>query len=323
MEGPSQGFPPEPGGGPEERRNDMHGQGRRIRLAFWSFLSFLAAVGLLAAGTAWAGQAFAYLLLTGNGPSARGVLMDPARLSVLAYVPALTNETGGTHGITITPDGKSIYAGHAFKPWVEKIDIITQRSLKRITWDGKASCGLKISPDGKSLYVGGRVDPFVVKIDLATDKVVGKIRLEKQAHKMNFSPDGKWLYVAGGTSDKIHVVDVARGKAVKAIPVGKVPHGALPTPDGKKLYVTVRGENVLKVVDLKTDKVVETIKVPVVGTKKGLCGLNASPDWRILYVGETFAATIHVMDLKSRKFVDRIDVGGFEVHEPQVHRLVR
>jgi len=169
-------------------------------------------------------------------------------------------------------------------------------------------------------------DGGLIKIDLVQHKVVGSMKLMREAsaqksteHGMpqdiRISPDGKVLFVADMHADGVFVVDTQTFKQIGFIPTGRGAHGLYPSRDGKKLYVTNRGSHMtdikpkgagsVSILDFATRKIEKTWPIPGGGSPD--MG-NVSADGKTLWLSGRYDKVVYAMDTTTGE-VKTIPVG--------------
>jgi WD40 repeat protein len=224
----------------------------------------------------------------------------------------LTGHREWVHGLSLTPDGKTLLSGDD-KGEVIVWDAPTGREMRR--WQTKGWVwALAIAPDGQSALISERV-PLVfdsgsysglklwnvqagtVKADI--DKNSPKERMSMAA----FSPDGRWLAVCrGGEIDglngKVTLLDPATGKKLRELTPGHL-NGATDLafhPDGKHVFSAGR-DTLVKIWRLEDGKHVRDLGQPRGGQfKDSICAISISPDGKRLAAAD-MAGIVHIWSL--------------------------
>jgi PQQ-dependent catabolism-associated beta-propeller protein len=84
-------------------------------------------------------------------------------------------------GMTISPDGKSVWVGLGRANHVAEIDVATH-AVKRLVLVGKRAWGLRIHPDGKTLYVANGLSDDLTLIDTASGKAIKTVPAGRVPH---------------------------------------------------------------------------------------------------------------------------------------------
>jgi len=219
-----------------------------------SRISCLVATSCLVAfaAVAWAAGPKAYV---GNFKDNTVSVIDTASGAVIATVPV----AAGPHGMTQTPDGRTVYVSGDASSEVSVIDAATDRVVKALEV-GKSPHGLAISPDGRTLLVGVYGEDRIAFVDTATQAVVGTLAVPK-VHTIAMRPDGRLAYAASQEPGKfaLVVIDLATRSIVRTVPLDKPPRDPEFAADGSALYYTLAGVNAVQVMDPASDKVVAQI----------------------------------------------------------------
>ena len=228
-------------------------------------------------------------------------LPTPIEVKVVVQKPSreLTSHEEWVHGLTQTPDGKTLVSGDD-QGVVIVWDLPDGKELHR--WQAKYwARSLGVSPDGKTVaaseyiclrhpekekepYRGFRlwdVEAGEAKADLSKD-------IKETMAAVTYSSDGKWLAVGAGggvgpeAKGTVTLLDPATGQKIREL----TPHHELGVtdlafhPDGKHLFSAGRDEHV-KIWQLEDGKHVRDLGKP---KKRGdwISGISISPDGRLL-----------------------------------------
>jgi len=212
----------------------------------------LAGVLAWAPAAAFAAGPKAYV---GNFKDSTVSVIDTAAGTVVATLPV----AAGPHGMTTTPDGKTVYVSGDESSTVSVIDTAADRVTGAIEV-GKTPHGLAMQPGGRLLLVAVYGEDRVAFIDTATRAVTGSVAVPKP-HTMAVRPDGQLAYVASQQPGKfaLVVVDLATRAVVREIPLDKPPRDPEFSYDGKALYFTLAGVNAVQVLDPQSDRIVTAV----------------------------------------------------------------
>ncbi len=160
-------------------------------------------------------------------------------------------------GITISPDGKKLYAAENLTNKVSVVDLSNNQVITKIAV-GEYPYDCTISNDGKKLYVSNWGARNVGVIDTATNKVIGNIQTGDHPNDLELSRNGKILYVANANSNSVSVIDTKQMKEIEAIstvlhpksPAGSTPNAVALSPNEKTLYVANADNNDIAIVDV-------------------------------------------------------------------------
>jgi YVTN family beta-propeller protein len=186
-------------------------------------------------------------------------VIDTATGTVVATLPVAS----GPHGMTQTPDGRTVYVSGEGSSQVSVIDTASNRVTATLDV-GKTPHGLAMTPDGRTLLVGVYGEDRVAFIDTATQKQLGSAAVAKP-HTIAVRPDGKVAYVASQEPGKfaLVVVDLATRAVLRSIALDKAPRDPEFAADGHALYFTLAGVNAVQVLDPANDTVVAQIATGV------------------------------------------------------------
>ena len=160
-------------------------------------------------------------------------------------------------GITISPDGKKLYAAENLTNKVSVVDLSNNQVITKIAV-GEYPYDCTISNDGKKLYVSNWGARNVGVINTATNQVIGNIQTGDHPNDLELSRNGKILYVANANSNSVSVIDTAKMKEIEAIstvlhpksPAGSTPNAVALSPNEKTLYVANADNNDIAIVDV-------------------------------------------------------------------------
>jgi YVTN family beta-propeller protein len=140
------------------------------------------------------------------------------------------------YGLTITPDGKQVYATGHDRVFV--IDTEKNQISKTISI-GNYNYGIAMNPTGTQVYVTHRGKVSV--IDTQSQTVIKTIVVgdpHRTAHAIAFTPDGTQAYV--GEQGHLSVVDTSKKEVIATIDTEEFffLNGVVFTPDGSRAYLT-------------------------------------------------------------------------------------
>ncbi len=171
-------------------------------------------------------------------------------------LPAASGDTFAG-GLTISRDGRTLYATRVFAMTLSSIDLASGAVTKTISLPAEPYTAV-VSADGRYVFVSmwGGTSVLVY----SGDALAGVAELVVDAHPnaMALSPDGHRLFVACANHESVWVFDTATFEAIEQIAVGMFPQ-APPTstpnalgvsPDGNTLVVANADLNAVAVVDI-------------------------------------------------------------------------
>lgn len=222
----------------------------RLTTRLLQVLMMLAALAS-AAGAAAAGlQAY-----VGNFKDNTVSVIDTGTSTVIATLPVAS----GPHGMTQTPDGRTVYISGENSSEVSVIDTATNRVTRTIDV-GKTPHGLAMTPDGRTLLVGVYGEDRIAFVDTTTNVVTASVAVAKP-HTIAVRPDGQVAYIASQEPGKfaLVVIDLAARSALRTVALDKPPRDPEFGADGRALYFTLAGINAVQVLDPASDKIVAQI----------------------------------------------------------------
>jgi YVTN family beta-propeller protein len=166
---------------------------------------------------------------------------------------------GFVAGLALSPDGRTLYAGHVFGESVAAVEVETGKVVARATLPAEAY-GTLVSPDGRTVFVSVWGASRVALFEPLTLRPIGEIVVGEHPNAMVLSRDGARLFVACANTNAVWVVDIASRKAVEQVGValrpdalpGVTPNALALSPDGDTLLVANADNNAVAVVDVRT-----------------------------------------------------------------------
>jgi YVTN family beta-propeller protein len=223
-------------------------------------ISFLAA--LLAANTAWAGQAPFPASAADVTVSHRDrvyaaeqfsntvSVTDPVDNKLLGVIRLGDPNPGNfsplyrgqllVHGMGFSPDGRTLAVVSIGSNSVTFIDTATN-AVKHTTYVGRSPHEAFFTPDGKEVWVTVRGENYVSVLDGASYEEKTRIVVPNGPGMQIFSPDGKYGYVCSSFTPETVVITVADHQIVGRVaqPSPFCPNIAA-TPDGKQVWFTLK-----------------------------------------------------------------------------------
>ncbi|MDH7500662.1 MAG: hypothetical protein QHH30_09815 [candidate division NC10 bacterium] len=160
-----------------------------------------------------------------------------------------------THMLTLTPDGRKLYAANLLSGTVTALDLAEGRVIAQIpTGDGCE--GLEISPDGKELWATNREAGTLSIIEVEKDQGVDSLSCPGFPIRLKFTPDGRMALVSCYLEGSIAIFDVAKRREIKRLqPTGssalRHPIGLLIEPNGRRAFLSNSGADEVVVIDLE------------------------------------------------------------------------
>ena len=90
-------------------------------------------------------------------------------------------------GMTLSPDGKSMWVGLGRANHVAEVDVASH-TVKRLVLVGKRAWGLRVHPDGKTLYVANGLSDDMTLIDTAAGKAFKTVPAGRVPHTVLVGP---------------------------------------------------------------------------------------------------------------------------------------
>jgi len=182
-------------------------------------------------------------------------VIDLAGGTVVATIPV----SAGPHGMSVSPDGRTVYITGDGSSNLDAIDTGTDR-VRQTVAIGKTPHGLALSPDGRTLLAAVYGEDKIAFIDTATLAAVGSVSVPKP-HTIAIRPDGTVAYVASQEPGHfaLTVIDLGARKVVRSVALDKPPRDLEFGFDGRALYFTEAGVNGVLVLDPATDKIMAQI----------------------------------------------------------------
>ncbi|HLJ59385.1 MAG TPA: cupredoxin domain-containing protein [bacterium] len=125
-------------------------------------------------------------------------------------------------GLTVSPDGKSMYFSLAGSDAIQVLDTATNRIATQITV-GAVPHQIAFTPDRKyALVIVQGINQLAI-IDVASRQVIKDVAVGKFPHWVGLTSDGALAYVTNEGANTVSVVDMAKQQVVATIPVGNAP----------------------------------------------------------------------------------------------------
>jgi YVTN family beta-propeller protein len=231
-------------------------------------------------------------------------------------------EGASMHGLTVSRDGKRLYATTAQRHLHEaSIDVNGALTWRRAILvpgpkgekDNSHALGVAITHDNKQALVCLSRNNTLGLVDLDAGKLVKQIETGVAPYDVALSPDGQYAYVSnwGGrrpregdktatssgtptviddrgvaASGTVMKIDMAKGSMLKETPVGLHPAGIALSADGETLYVANANSDTVSVLKTATLEVTDTVLVrpdPLLPFGSATNALALSADGKTLY----------------------------------------
>ncbi len=311
--------------------------GQAKRKAAGGVLTLWAAAMALFLGAAAAGQAT-------HQPAPRQVFVPNAADGTVSAIDLARGEADWTvavsqtvgdrkaeaaHGIAVSPDGATVYAGDAAARQLVVLDAGSRRIVARIPLEHDVH-GIDISPDGRTVWTGGALAGYpwlsaVSVVNTATRQVEAVVSPGVgDASHLAFSPDGREVWIASVTNNLLWIVDVARRTLTAVVPLG--PEAALKpgtpegekgligfnevalSPDGRFAYAVGPESAVVYSIDAATRRVLASARV---GERAH--GISVSPDGREVWVANR-SGSVTILDAAGLRTLATLPMGEYANH---------
>lgn len=233
------------------------------------------------------------------------------------------------HGIAISPDGSTLYAGDAATDELVIIDTGAREVIERVSISHGVH-GIDISPDGSAVWVGGSDrDRFwlgqlsVVSTESRSVEAVVAPGVGSAAH-VSFTPDGSRVWVASTTTNVVWVVDSAATSLSTVVPLigdrqhdTRSPEGeagyigineVAVSPDGSSAYAVGPESAILFRIDVATGEVTAQRQ----GEPRAH-GVVVSPDGNEVWVANR-SGSLSVFDAESLEPLANVPMGNYANH---------
>lgn len=171
---------------------------------------------------------------------------------------AAVETNGFVGGLSISPDGRSLFAVQVLGKTISAIDLESRTVRKKISLPAEPYTCL-VSADGKTLFVSLWGGAKVLLFDTQTMEAIGEVPVGEHPNALLLSKDGTRLFVACANTNAVWAIDVATRTAREQVSVAlypKAPAGSTPnalslSPDGETLLVANADNNTVAVVDVE------------------------------------------------------------------------
>ena len=233
------------------------------------------------------------------------------------------------HGIALSPDGSTLYAGDAATDELVIIDTAAREVIERVSISHGVH-GIDISPGGETVWVGG-ADPdrfwlgkmSIVNADSRTVETVVAPGVGSAAH-VSFTPDGAEVWVASVTTNVVWTIDSASGELTSVIPLIAGGTRGSGTPEGEagliglnEVAISPDGNAAFAVgPESATVFRIDVASRNVTGERKGeprAHGITVSPDGSEVWVANR-SGSLSVFDSDSLEPIATIPMGEYANH---------
>ena len=210
-----------------------------------------------------------------NESSNTVTVIDGASFNVVATVDA---RNYSTHDLSLTRDGRLLFATNLASGRVSVIDTISLETVASIFTGGRCHV-VTLTNDNRQAWVANIGEDNISIIDVANLRILGTIPTGKGPTGLTFSRDGAYAYVSNQGDRTVTVIDTSSHRTIKSIPVGPNPHFLVVGPEGR-IWGSNTGSDNVYVIDPASQSIVGTLKVgpspqQIAFGYKGLAGPNA------------------------------------------------
>lgn len=209
-----------------------------------------------------------------------------------------------THGLGLSPDGKSLYVTDVASGRLLVFHLSNGRlSDEHAVKVGAQPVHMVASPDGRYIFVTNFSGASVSVVDTQTWTVTRTIQTPAAPHSIVASPDGRYAYVACYLGAAIAIIDIARQALVGTIPLPTLarPYGLSISRDGHYLYASDNFSGRLFTLDALTRRAITSTQV---GLRPAL--IARSPDGATLYVANGASHNLSILDIASDPAAPRV-----------------
>ena len=127
-------------------------------------------------------------------------------------------------GITLAPDGKTLWIGHRAGGLISVIDTATAKVSATLT-AGQMPLRIAYAPDGRRVYAVSPQEGAVVVFDAAARKEIGRITIDGAPVGLIVSPDGKRVFVTDLKKGKVFSLDAQKLSVTGSVAVETLSDG--------------------------------------------------------------------------------------------------
>ncbi len=209
-----------------------------------------------------------------------------------------------THGLGLSPDGKSLYVTDSIGDRLLVFHLSGGRlSDEHAVRVGAQPVHMVASPDGRYVFVTNFSGASVSVVDTQTWRVTHTIQTPAAPHSIVLSPDGRYAYVACYLGAAVAIIDIAQQALVGTIPLPAQarPYGMGISRDGHYLYASDNFSGRLFTLDALTRRAITSVEV---GLQPAL--IARSPDGATLYVANGKSHDLSILDIGSDPAAPRV-----------------
>lgn len=208
------------------------------------------------------------------------------------------------HGITVHPNGESVYVTVEANQAVIEVDAQTGEVQRALKTNQEVTHMLAMSADDRRLYTANLGSGTASVLNLETESVVQHLQTGDGTEGLALTPDGEELWVSNRAEDTVSIVDTETLETLDTIDVSGFPLRVYMTSDGTQALVSCARAGEVAFVDVERRTVVKRV-----ATGNAPVGVQITPDDQRAFVGNMRGGTVTVLDLTERSVLRQIDLG--------------
>lgn len=130
----------------------------------------------------------------------------------------------GPEGITVSPDGREVWAAQRGDGGIAVIDTATDKVVRTLT-GGKLPIRLQFTPDGKRVVICDAPSRELLVYDAATKELAARVTMDEDPVGLVIAPDGKRAFISCTGAGKVEVLDLQTLKITGSVATGNQPDG--------------------------------------------------------------------------------------------------
>jgi YVTN family beta-propeller protein len=215
-------------------------------------------------------------------------------------------------GMTITPDGKTIYVldwtADGGPGSVIPIRTATNKVLQPIKVGRvDAEDSITITRDGRTFYVTNFDSDTVTPVSTDTNRALAHIKVGNGPNHLAITPDGSMAYVT--TDDGVTPIRLDTNKALPTIKIKNRPLGVAVTPDGRTAYVAAAAHRYRVAGTVTPIRVATNTALKPITVGRAPYAVAVSPDGSTVFVTNYDSNTITPIKTATNKVLKSVKVG--------------
>jgi YVTN family beta-propeller protein len=222
------------------------------------------------------------------------------------------------HGLSISADGRRLFATVESDHTLRIIDTSTNRELGIVSLTGRPNqCAA--TPEGKFVVVPIRDGDSVDIVDVEQKKVVKTLPIRVPHNALLYPGSDHLVFVSSMGEQQIALLDLSTLEFSAKFPVAGVPRPYVAARDGKVLYVAESDLHGFVIVDVVNNRILERVQIPSIHKTAHprlyepidtlTHGLALSPDGKELWVTSLLDDSIYVYNTETKKVTERLPTG--------------